>query len=199
MTPAESRPCALLRCGWEISDPGMTAYHDEEWGVPLHDDRRFFEFLILDAFQAGLSWAIVLRKRAAFRRAFHDFDPVRVARMTPRAVERLRTDPGIIRNRLKIEAAVSNARAFLTVQKEFGSFDRYVWRFVGGRPLVHTLRSLREMPVTSPESDALSRDLKARGFKFVGSTICYAFMQASGLINDHTVDCFRYHQVGQRG
>jgi DNA-3-methyladenine glycosylase I len=198
MSRPRSLPASTPRCGWELSDPRMIAYHDEEWGVPLHDDIRIFEFLVLDAFQAGLSWAIVLRKREAFRRAFHDFDPVRVARMTPRAVERLLADPGIIRNRLKIEAAIANAGRFLAVQKEFGSFDRYLWGFVGGRPLVHTLRSLKEMPVTSPESDALSRDLKARGFKFVGSTICYAFLQAAGLINDHTVDCFRYRQVGKR-
>jgi DNA-3-methyladenine glycosylase I len=176
----------------------MIAYHDEEWGVPLHEDRKIFEFLVLDAFQAGLSWAIVLRKREAFRRAFRDFDPARVARMTPRAVERLLADPGIIRNRLKIEAAIANAGRFQAVQKEFGSFDRYIWSFVGGRPIVHALRSLKEMPATSPESDALSRDLKAHGFKFVGSTICYAFMQAAGLINDHTVDCFRHRQVAKR-
>ncbi len=188
-------PAPLKRCGWELTDPLMIAYHDEEWGVPVHDDRKIFEFLVLDAFQAGLSWAVVLRKRDGFRRAFHDFAPARVARMTPRIVERLLSDPGIIRNRLKIEAAISNARRFLAVQKEFGSFDRYIWGFVGGRPLVHVLRSLREMPATSPESDAMSRDLKARGFKFVGSTICYAFMQAAGMINDHTVDCFRHRTV----
>jgi DNA-3-methyladenine glycosylase I len=198
MSLPRSPRASIKRCGWELSDPQMAAYHDEEWGVPLHDDRKIFEFLVLDAFQAGLSWAIVLRKREAFRRAFHDFDPVRVARMTPRAVERLLADPGIIRNRLKIEAAISNARRFRAVQKEFGSFDRYIWGFVGGRPLVHAFRSLKEMPATSPESDILSRDLKARGFKFVGSTICYAFMQAAGLINDHTVDCFRYRKVGRR-
>jgi DNA-3-methyladenine glycosylase I len=176
----------------------MIAYHDEEWGVPVHDDRKIFEFLVLDAFQAGLSWAIVLRKREGFRRAFHDFEPARVARMTPRTVERLLLDPGIIRNRLKIEAAISNARSFLAVRKEFGSFDRYIWGFVGDRPIVHTLRSLKDMPVTGPESDAMSRDLKARGFKFVGSTICYAFMQAAGMINDHTVDCFRHRRVSRR-
>jgi DNA-3-methyladenine glycosylase I len=198
MIPPGSVPASAKRCGWELTDPLMIAYHDEEWGVPLHDDRKIFEFLVLDAFQAGLSWAIVLRKREGFRRAFHDFEPARVARMTPRTVERLLLDPGIIRNRLKIEAAISNARSFLSVQKEFGSFDRYIWGFVGGRPIVHTLRSLKEMPVTSPESDALSRDLKARGFKFVGSTICYAFMQAAGMINDHTVDCFRHRRVKGR-
>lgn len=195
MNVRRSVPASVKRCGWELTDPQMIAYHDEEWGVPLHDDRKIFEFLVLDAFQAGLSWAIVLRKREGFRRAFHEFEPARVARMTPRSVERLLTDSGIIRNRLKIEAAVSNARSFLAVQKEFGSFDRYLWRFVGGHPIVHALPSLQEMPVTSPESDALSRDLKVRGFKFVGSTICYAFMQAAGLINDHTVDCFRHRAV----
>jgi DNA-3-methyladenine glycosylase I len=198
MSDPRSLPASTKRCGWELSDPQMIAYHDEEWGVTLHEDRKIFEFLVLDAFQAGLSWAIVLRKREAFRRAFHDFDPARVARMTPRAVERLLADPGIIRNRLKIEAAIANAARFLAVQKEFGSFDRYIWSFVGGRPIVHALRSLKEMPATSPESDALSRDLKAHGFKFVGSTICYAFMQAAGLFNDHTVDCFRHRQVAKR-
>jgi len=198
MNPRRSAPASVKRCGWELTDPRMIAYHDEEWGVPLHDDRKIFEFLVLDAFQAGLSWAIVLRKREGFRRAFHEFEPARVARMTPRVVERLLMDSAIIRNRLKIEAAISNARLFLAVQKEFGSFDRYLWRFVGGHPIVHALRSLREMPAMSPESDALSRDLKTRGFKFVGSTICYAFMQAAGMINDHTVDCFRHTVTSPR-
>lgn len=188
----------MKRCGWELTDPLMMVYHDEEWGVPVHDDRKLFEFLVLDAFQAGLSWSIVLKKRPHFRRAFRDFEPARVARMTAKNVARLLSDPGIIRNRLKIESAIANAKRFLLVQNEFGSFDRYIWDFVGGRPIVHTLRSLQDMPVTSPESDALSRDLKARGFKFVGSTICYAFMQAAGMINDHTVDCFRHRRVGRR-
>jgi DNA-3-methyladenine glycosylase I len=188
----------MKRCGWELTDSLMIAYHDEEWGVPVHDDRKLFEFLVLDAFQAGLSWSIVLKKRPHFRRAFRDFDPGRVARMTAKNVARLLTDPGIIRNRLKIESAIANAKLFLLVQKEFGSFDRYIWGFVGGRPIVHTLSSLKDMPVTSPESNAMSRDLKARGFKFVGPTICYAFMQAAGMVNDHTVDCFRHRRVDRR-
>jgi DNA-3-methyladenine glycosylase I len=188
----------MKRCGWEFTDPLMIAYHDEEWGVPVHDDRKLFEFMVLDAFQAGLSWSIVLKKRPHLRRAFRDFEPKRVAHMTAKNVVRLLSDPGIIRNRLKIESAIANAKRFLLVQKEFGSFGRYIWAFVGGRPIVHSLRSLRDMPATSPESDALSRDLKARGFTFVGSKICYAFMQAVGMINDHTVDCFRHRRVKGR-
>ncbi len=184
----------MKRC-WDITDPMMIAYHDEEWGVPVHDDRRHFEFMILDGFQAGLNWSIILKKRESFRRAFRGFDPGRVARFTAKDTGRLLADPGIVRNRLKIKAAIDNARRFLEVQKEFGSFDAYVWRFTGGRMILHGLKTLEDMPVTSPESDALSKDLKARGFKFVGSTICYAYMQAAGLINDHTTGCFRYRQV----
>ena len=184
----------MKRC-WDITDPMMIAYHDEEWGVPVHDDRRHFEFMILDGFQAGLNWSIILKKRKSFRRAFRGFDPGRVARFTAKDTGRLLADPGIVRNRLKIKAAIDNARRFLEVQKEFGSFDAYVWRFTGGRMILHGLKTLEDMPVTSPESDALSKDLKARGFKFVGSTICYAYMQAAGLINDHTTGCFRYRQV----
>ena len=185
----------MKRCGWESSDPLMIAYHDEEWGVPVHDDRKLFEFLVLDAFQAGLSWAIVLRKREGFRKAFHGFDPRRVAGYSERDAARLLSDSGIIRNRLKIEATIHNARRFLEVRKEFGTFDAYIWGFVGGRTIQNRFRSLKDLPATSPESDAMSKNLKARGFKFVGSTICYAFMQAAGLVNDHTVDCFRHRRV----
>jgi len=185
----------MKRCGWELTDPLMIAYHDEEWGVPVHDDRKLFEFLVLDAFQAGLSWAIILRKREGFRKAFYGFDPRRVAAYTEKDAARLLSDPGIIRNRLKVAATIHNARRFLEVRKEFGTFDAYIWGFVGGRTIKNRFRTLKDLPVTSPESDAMSKDLKARGFKFVGSTICYAFMQAAGLVNDHTVDCFRYRRV----
>jgi DNA-3-methyladenine glycosylase I len=173
----------------------MVTYHDTEWGVPLHDDRKLFEFLVLDGFQAGLSWEIILKKRENFRRALHGFDPSRIARYTGRDIRRLLSDPGIVRNRLKLEAAVANARRFLEVAEEFGSFDRYVWGFVGGRPIRHAYRTLSRIPARTRESDAMSRDMRARGFAFVGSTICYAFMQAAGLVNDHLVDCFRYRQV----
>jgi len=173
----------------------MIAYHDTEWGVPLHDDRKLFEFLMLDAFQAGVSWAIVLHKRENFRRAFHNFDARKIAQYDAREIERLLADAGIIRNRLKIAATINNAQRFLEIQKEFGSFDQYIWSFVGGKPIVHKFKTIRQIPATSKESDALSADLKARGFKFVGSTICYAFMQAAGMVNDHTTDCFRYRQI----
>ena len=182
------------RCQWARTPLGI-AYHDNEWGAPIHDDRMLFEFLILEGAQAGLSWETILKKRDAYRDAFDGFDPARVARFTPARVERLLRNPGIVRNRLKIESAVTNARAFLAVQKEFGSFDDYVWRFVGGAPRVNGWRTLTEIPARTPESDALSRDLLRRGFKFVGSTICYAFMQAVGLVNDHTTDCFRYREL----
>lgn len=168
------------------------AYHDREWGVPVHDDRLLFEFLTLEGAQAGLSWETILKKRAAYRQAFAGFDPARVARFGAARVERLLKDSGIVRNRLKIASTVTNAKAFLAVQREFGSFDAYVWRFVGGTPRVNRWRTLRQVPARTPESDALSRDLLSRGFKFVGSTICYAFMQAVGMVNDHAVDCFRY-------
>lgn len=183
------------RCAWSTNDPQMIEYHDTEWGVPVHDDRKLFEFLVLDAFQAGVSWSIVLHKRENFRKAFHNFDYTRIAKYTARDVRRLLGDAGIIRNRLKIAATINNAQRFIEVQKEFGSFDEYIWQFVGGKPIVNKWKTLKQIPATSPESDAMSRDLKARGFKFVGSTICYAFMQAAGLVNDHTVDCFRYKQV----
>lgn len=183
------------RCSWPQTDLDIE-YHDTEWGVPVHDDRRLFELLTLEGAQAGLSWSIVLRKRPTYRLAFADFDSTRVARFTPARVQRLMNDPGIVRHRQKVESAVSNAKAFLKVQKEFGSFDRYVWQFVGGVPRTEHRRTLSNVPASTPESDALSKDLKQRGFKFVGSTICYAFMQAVGMVNDHVVTCFRYSEVG---
>ena len=181
---------ALTRCGWARTPLGI-AYHDDEWGVPVHDDRTFFEFVTLEGAQAGLSWETILRKRDGYREAFEGFEPARVVRFSPGRVERLLLNPAIVRNRLKVESTVTNAKAFLAVQSEFGSFDAYVWRFVGGTPLINTPRRLSQVPARSPESDALSRDLLSRGFRFVGSTICYAFMQATGLVDDHTVDCFR--------
>lgn len=193
-TPAPPHPSvdARPRCPWvDLSKPDYVAYHDLEWGVPLHDDQKLFEFLTLEAAQAGLSWYTVLRKRENYRQAFAQFDPQKVARFTPARIESLLLDPGIIRNRLKVQAAVNNARLFLKIQKEFGSFDAYVWRFVNGHPLVHQLRTLKDYPTRSPESDALSADLKRRGFRFVGSTIIYAHMQATGMVNDHSLDCFR--------
>jgi len=176
----------------------MVAYHDEEWGVPLHDDRRLFEYIVLDAFQAGLSWAGILNKREGFRRAFADFAPAQVARFTERDVERLVADPSIVRNRLKIRATIGNAEAFLRLQERHGSFDAYIWRFVGGRPKVNRWRTLKQLPARTAESDAMSDALKAEGFKFVGSTICYAFMQAAGMVNDHVVGCYRWGEVQGR-
>jgi len=173
----------------------MLRYHDREWGVPVHEDRKHFEFLILEGAQAGLSWSTVLRKREAYRRAFSDFDPEKVARYTGKRIQKLLGDPAIIRNRLKIESAVRNGRAFLAVAAEFGSFDNYCWRFVDGRPRLNRRKAMREIPATSRESDALSKDLKRRGFRFVGSTIIYAHMQAVGMVNDHLVDCFRYREI----
>jgi len=185
-------PRAVRRCPWvDLSKPDYVRYHDVEWGVPVHDDRAIFEFLILEGAQAGLSWYTVLRKRAAYRKAFAGFDPQKVARFGQRQMKALLKNDGIIRNRAKITAAINNAKKFLVVQEEFGSFDSYIWRFVGGKPVLHRLRSLKDYPATSPESDALSKDLKQRGFKFVGSTICYAHMQATGMINDHVIGCFR--------
>jgi DNA-3-methyladenine glycosylase I len=178
------------RCAWARTDLSI-AYHDAEWGVPVHDDRTLFEFLTLEGAQAGLSWETILKKRDAYRRAFAGFDPAAVARFTPARVERLLRDPGIVRNRLKVESTVDNAKAFRAVQNQFGSFDSYVWGFVDRTPRVNRWRSHREIPAKTAESDAMSRDLKRRGFRFVGSTICYAFMQAVGMVNDHTVDCFR--------
>jgi DNA-3-methyladenine glycosylase I len=176
------------RCAWATTPLGI-AYHDAEWGVPVHDDRRLFEFLILEGAQAGLSWETILRKRPAYRAAFAGFDPAKVSRFTAARRARLLRDPGIVRNRLKIESAVTNARAFLAVQKEFGSFDAYVWRTVGGEPKKNRWVRGQRLPATTPESDTLSKDLKKRGFRFVGSTICYAFMQAVGMVNDHAADC----------
>jgi DNA-3-methyladenine glycosylase I len=185
----------LTRCRWALGGNELYyAYHDREWGVPVRDDRRHFEFLILEAAQAGLSWSTVLNKREGYRRAFADFDPERVARFNKRSIERLLANPAIIRNRLKVEAAVGNARRFLEVQQEFSSFDRYVWQFVGGKPLQNRFRRHRQVPATSRESDAMSKDLKDRGFRFVGSTIIYAHMQAVGMVNDHLVDCFRHRE-----
>ena len=173
----------------------MILYHDQEWGVPVHDDRKHYEFLVLDGAQAGLSWRTVLYKREAYRRAFADFDPLKVARFDGRKVRSLLADPGIIRNRLKVEGAIKNAKAFLEIQSQVGSFDEYVWRFVNGRTKQNSWSALKKIPATSPESDAMSKDLKKRGFTFVGSTICYAYMQAAGMVNDHMVDCFRHPQL----
>ena len=184
-------------CEWPSDDPLMIEYHDREWGVPVHDDRKQFEFLVLEGAQAGLSWRTVLHKREAFRAAFAGFDPEKVARFGARDVGRLLKDAGIIRNRLKIEAAIKNARAFLALREELGSFDAYIWRFVGGKPKVNRWKSLREIPAKSRESDALSKDLKQRGFSFVGSTIVYAHMQATGLVNDHIVGCRRWKELSR--
>jgi DNA-3-methyladenine glycosylase I len=186
------------RCPWvDLTKEDYIDYHDREWGVPVHDDRRMFEFLTLESAQAGLSWYVVLRKRENYRRVFDAFDPEKVARYTERRVAKLLQDPGIIRNRQKVLAAINNAGRFLEVQEEFGSFAAYMWRFVGGKPIVHEIRTLRDYPTTSPESDAMSKDLRQRGFKFVGSTICYAHMQATGMVNDHAVDCFRRKEIAR--
>jgi len=185
----------MQRCAWPGTNEQMIKYHDEEWGVPCHDDRKLFEYIVLDTFQAGLSWAIVLKKREGFRRAFDGFDPKKIARYTSSDVQRLENDPAIIRNKLKIAATISNAQAFLGIQKEFGSFDKYIWQFVGGKPIVNSPKEDSQIASSSKESDAMSKDLKKRGFKFVGTTICYAFMQAAGLVNDHLVRCFRYREV----
>jgi DNA-3-methyladenine glycosylase I len=191
----DSRP----RCAWAYA--GMSEsyirYHDEEWGVPVYDDRRQFEFLVLEGAQAGLSWATILNKREGYREAFADFDVEKVARFDRRRIERLLRFPGIVRNRLKVESAVSNAKAVLRLREEVGSLARHLWSFVGGRPIVNRWTTMKQVPATSPESDALSRDLKKRGFRFVGSTIVYAHMQATGMVNDHTVDCFRYKQCSK--
>jgi len=191
-------PSAMTRCAWAAT-PASVAYHDREWGVPVYDDRLLFEFLVLEGAQAGLSWETILRKREAYRKAFVEFDPKRVARFTPARIERVLQDPSIVRNRLKVESTISNARAFLGVQKECGTFASYVWQFVGGRPKINRWQSLREVPPRTLESDELSNDLRRRGFRFVGSTICYAFMQAVGMVNDHTVDCFRHDVVTRLG
>ena len=183
------------RCVWTGNDPLMVKYHDEEWGRPVHDDKTLFEFLILEGAQAGLNWQTVLNKRENYRKAFSGFDPAKIACYNEKDVAGLLSNPGIIRNRLKIAATIQNAKEFLAIQAEFGSFDAYVWRFVGGRPLDNRVKSMEDIPVTTKESDALSKDLLRRGFKFVGSTICYSFMQAVGMVNDHQIDCFRYNEV----
>jgi len=183
------------RCTWAGTEPIYIKYHDTEWGVPVHDDRRLFEFLILEGAQAGLSWLTILKKRPNYIKAFDNFDPHKVADYNPRKVKELISNPGIIRNRLKIEAAIQNARSFLAVQQEFGSFDKYIWQFVGGKTLKNHWNTVAEIPAQSEASAAVSSDLKKRGFKFVGPTICHAFMQATGLVNDHTVDCYRYEEV----
>jgi DNA-3-methyladenine glycosylase I len=187
------------RCAWSGSDPLYVAYHDEEWGVPVHDDRVLFEFLVLEGAQAGLSWITVLRKREAYRRAFDKFDPRKVARYDERKVASLLADAGIVRNRAKVASAIKNAKAFLDVQEEFGSFSAYQWRFVDGRPIQNERRSIKEVPARTAESDAMSKDLKSRGFSFVGTTIMYAHMQAVGMVNDHVVECFRHRQVKKLG
>ncbi len=187
-----------IRCGWCLKFDQYIKYHDEEWGLPVHDDRVHFEFLILEGAQAGLSWSTILKKRDGYRKAFAEFDPIRVSRFTQARIEKILTDPGIIRNRLKVNAAVNNAKRFLEIQKEFGSFDRYIWQFVNGKPIVNHWKSLSEVPATTAESDALSKDLIKRGFKFVGSTVIYAHMQACGLVNDHLVDCWRHSAVNKR-
>jgi DNA-3-methyladenine glycosylase I len=184
----------IQRCGWAKGE-AMIAYHDHEWGVPVHDDRLLLEFLILEGAQAGLSWSTILNKRPNYRRAFDNFDASKVARYGARDTKRLLADAGIVRNRLKVAAAIQNADAFLCVSREFGSFDKYIWRFVGGRPIQNARSSMKQVPARTPESDAMSKDLLKRGFKFVGSTICYAFMQAVGMVNDHTTDCFRHGEL----
>ncbi len=194
MTTPDRDP-GSTRCEWSNADPLYIDYHDREWGVPVHDDRSQFEFLVLEGAQAGLSWMTVLRKRPSYRRAFDDFDAEKVARYGERKIEALCNDPGIVRNRKKIESAVLNAQAFLAIQEKFGSFDAYIWHFVDGEPKQNAWRTVTELPANSPESEALSRDLKQRGFRFVGPTICYAHMQATGLVNDHIVDCFRYAEL----
>ena len=185
----------LTRCDWPGSNELMIKYHDEEWGIPNHDDRKWFEYITLDAFQAGLSWSIVLNKRENFLKAFDNFDPAKISKYSQNKIDGLIQDAGIIRNKLKINATISNAKVFLNVQKEYGSFDKYIWRFVNGKPIINKWETISELPASTPESDILSKDLKSRGFKFVGTTICYAFMQSAGMVNDHLVNCFRYKEL----
>jgi len=192
----KSRESGLARCHWARSELNI-AYHDQEWGVPVHDEKKWFEFLILEGAQAGLSWDTILRKRARYRDVFDGFDPEKVARYDKKKVRELLRDPGIIRNELKIDAAIENAGAFMTVREEFGSFDGYVWRFVDGRPMQNAWKTRKQVPTKTPQSDALSKDLQKRGFRFVGSTICYALMQATGMVNDHVVNCFRYADLAR--
>jgi DNA-3-methyladenine glycosylase I len=186
---------AQQRCSWVGADPLMVAYHDTEWGVPVHDDRKLFEFMVLDAMQAGLNWRIVLQKRHSFNRAFNGFDPRKIAKYSAADMDRLLGTEGIIRNRLKLAAAITNARAAVKVQQEFGSLDSYLWQFVDGRPIINAWKKSTQIPALSPEAETMSSDLKQRGFKFVGPTICYAFMQAAGLVNDHLIGCFRYAKL----
>lgn len=183
------------RCDWSTNDPLYIEYHDKEWGIPVHDDRKLFEMLILEGVQAGLSWITILRKRENYRRAFDNFDAVKISKYTPVKMEKLLNNTGIIRNKLKINAAVCNAKLFLEVQKEFGSFDKFIWQFIGGKPKINSFKSLKDIPVKTAESDEMSKALKKRGFKFVGSTICYAYMQAVGMVNDHVEGCFKYKQI----
>jgi len=191
-----SAPLTNKRCSWATMDgPMLLQYHDREWGVPVHNDRKHFEVLVLSGAQAGLSWSLVLKKREGYRRAFDKFDPEKVARYSERQIQKLTSDPEIIRNRMKIEAAVRNARAFLKVQEEFGDFDSYCWNFVGGQPNLNRWKATRQIPATSPESEKFSKDLKRRGFSFVGPTVAYAYMQAVGMVNDHLGDCFRYREI----
>ncbi len=185
------------RCAWCLGTEIEQEYHDEEWGVPLHDDRVHFEYIILDGAQAGLSWLTILRKREGYRKAFAGFDPAKVARFRESRLEKLLLDPAIVRNRLKVYSTVKNAKGFIALQKEFGSFDRYIWQFVGGKTITNRRRTMKQIPASTAESDAMSKDLKARGFSFVGSTICYAYMQAAGMVNDHVVGCFRHKQVAR--
>ena len=185
----------MQRCGWAMASPLEQQYHDEEWGVPLHDDRRLFEFLILEGAQAGLSWSTILKKRDGYRRAFDYFDAEKIARYSKKKITALLSNPEIIRNRLKVNAAITNARAFLDIQSDFGSFDRYIWQFVDGVPIQNAWKNASQIPAYTSQSAAMSKDLKKMGFTFVGPTICYALMQAIGMVNDHTIDCFRYHQV----
>ena len=185
----------IKRCNWSVSDPIYIKYHDKEWGVPVHNDRKLFEMIVLDGAQAGLSWLTILKKRENYRKAFDNFNVKKVAKYDKRKVAQLLKNDGIVRNKLKVESAVTNAKAFLKVKEEFGTFDKYIWKFVNGKTKVNSWKELKQIPATSPESDEMSKDLKSRGFKFVGSTICYAFMQAAGIVNDHTVDCFRYKEL----
>ena len=185
----------IKRCNWSVNDPLYIKYHDKEWGVPVHNDKKLFEMIVLDGAQAGLSWLTILKKRENYRKAFDNFDPKIVAMYDRRKVVQLLKNDGIVRNKLKIESAVTNAKAFLKVKDEFGTFDKYIWKFVNGKTIINSWKTLKEIPAFTGESDAMSKDLKERGFKFVGSTICYAFMQAAGLVNDHTIDCFRYKEL----
>lgn len=190
--------CQQSRCGWAESSGLMQHYHDEEWGVPVHEDQKLFEFITLDAFQAGLSWSCILNKRENFRAAFDNFDPIIIASYSEEKVEELKNNAGIVRNKAKIEATIQNAHSFLRLQKEYGTFDRYIWKFVNYQPIINTWTQMRQIPASSLESDMMSKELKKQGFKFVGTTICYAFMQAAGMVNDHVVSCFRYEQVLKR-